>query len=121
MAIDRPKCCCGGVCYRIPGISSISASVAQICGRNGHNNQGFTSKFPTQRNRELIGTYQGSKSTHQGSFLPVQGRVSSLGFVGQVRGKVLSTSVTSYVAVFGDLRQRWKRFSHNRRPTCRAR
>src|SRR6266404_325247 len=75
----------------------------------------------TQRNRELIGTYQGSKSTHQGSFLPVQGRVSSLGFVGQVRGKVLSTSVTSYVAVFGDLRQRWKRFSHNRRPTCRAR
>src|SRR6266478_7916520 len=88
-------------CYarKIQVISSISASVAQICGRNGHNNQGFTSKFPTQRNRELIGTYQGSKSTHQGSFLPVQGRVSSLGFVGQVRGKVLSTSVTSYVAV----------------------
>ena len=25
------------------GISSISASVGQICGRNGHNNQGFTS------------------------------------------------------------------------------
>jgi len=36
---DRPSCERHGKA----GISSMSASVAQICGRNGHNNQGFTS------------------------------------------------------------------------------
>ena len=55
-------------CYRIPGISSILASVVRIYGRNGHNNQYFTSKYPTERNRELIEQYQGIKSAYQGSF-----------------------------------------------------
>jgi hypothetical protein len=40
----------------------------------------FTIKFPTQRNRELIGPYQGIKSAYQGSFLPDQGRVVSVDF-----------------------------------------
>src|SRR6267142_119986 len=64
----------------IQGISSALASVTRICSRNGHYNQCLTSKFPTQRNRELIGPYQGIKSAYQGSFLPDQGRVRLVGF-----------------------------------------
>jgi len=59
---------------KIQGISSTLASVARICRQNGDYNQSFTSKFPTRRNRELIGPYQGIKSAYQGSFLPDQGR-----------------------------------------------
>jgi hypothetical protein len=62
------------------GISSTLASVARICRQNGDDNQSFTSKFPTQRNRELIGPYQGIKSADQGSFLPDQGRALGWGF-----------------------------------------
>src|SRR6266850_6656613 len=58
----------------IQGISSTLASVARICRRNGYYNQSLTSKFPTRRNRELIGPYQGIKSGYQGSFSPNQGR-----------------------------------------------
>ena len=104
--------CRGGVCYRIPGISSILASVAQICGRNGHNNQCLTSKFPMQRNRELIGPYQGIKSAYQGNFLPDQGRVPWSGFSARFPGQVLATSVTCTRCSLGELRQRWKPFSH---------
>src|SRR6266850_5853388 len=64
---------------KIQGISSALASVPRIRSRNGHYNQCLTSKFPTQRNRELIGPYQGIKSAYQGSFLPDQGRVPWLG------------------------------------------
>jgi hypothetical protein len=60
-------------------------------GRIGHNNQCLTSKFPTQQNRELIGPYQGIKSTYQGSFLPDQGRMPGLGFPAKSGGQVLST------------------------------
>src|SRR5438128_9525217 len=102
-----------GTARKYREISSILASVAQICGRNGHNNQCFTSKFPMQRNMELIGTYQGIKSTRQGSFLPDQGRVSWMGFLRQVGGKVLSTSVTCTRGSFGDLRRRWNPFLDN--------
>ena len=42
----------------------------RICSRNGHCNQCLTSKFPKQRNRELIGPYQGIKSAYQGRFMP---------------------------------------------------
>src|SRR6266850_2594584 len=52
----------------IQGISSTLASVARICRRNGYYNQSLTSKFPTRRNRELIGPYQGIKSAYQRSF-----------------------------------------------------
>jgi hypothetical protein len=38
----------------IQGISSTLASVIRICYQNGDYNQSFTSKFPTQQNRELI-------------------------------------------------------------------
>src|SRR4029077_18797457 len=65
---------------KIQGISSILASVARILGRNSHNNQSLTRKFPTHRNRELIGLYQGIKSAYQGNFLPDQGRVPWSGF-----------------------------------------
>src|SRR6266446_10657934 len=65
---------------KIQGISSALTSVTRICSRNGHYNQCLTSKFPTQRNRELIGPYQGIKSAYQGSFLPDQGRVPLVGF-----------------------------------------
>ena len=67
-----------GLAGKIQGISSILASVVRIYGRNGHNNQYLTSKFPTQQNRELIGPYQGVKSAYQGSFLPDQGRMPGL-------------------------------------------
>jgi hypothetical protein len=56
-------------------IYSALASVSRICSRNDHYNQCLTSKFPTQRNRELIGPYQGIKSAYQGSYMPDQGRV----------------------------------------------
>src|SRR5882672_6505179 len=59
---------------KIQGISSTLASVARICRQNGYYNQWLTSKFPTRRNRELIGPYQGIKSAYQGSFPPNQGR-----------------------------------------------
>ncbi len=72
---------------KIQGISSILASVVRIYGRNGHNNQYLTSKFPTQQNRELIGPYQGIKSTYQGSCLPDQGKVPGLGFLPGAGGK----------------------------------
>src|SRR6266446_4077946 len=58
----------------LQGISSTLASVARICRRNGDYNQSLTSRFPTRRNRELIGPYQGIKSAYQGSFPPNQGR-----------------------------------------------
>ena len=61
---------------KIQGISSILALVTCICRRNGHYNQCFTSKFPTQRNRELIRPYQGIKSAYQGNIRPDQGRTS---------------------------------------------
>jgi len=64
----------------IQGISSALASVPRIRSRNGHYNQCLTSKFPTLRNRELIGPDQGIKSAYQGSFQPDQGRVLWLGF-----------------------------------------
>ena len=51
------------------------ASVNRILSRNVHYNQCLTGKFPTQKNRELIGAYQGIKSAYQGSFLPDQGGV----------------------------------------------
>src|SRR5882672_5743009 len=41
----------------IPGISSTLASVARVCRQNHDYNQSFTSKFPTQQNRELIRPY----------------------------------------------------------------
>jgi len=59
---------------KIQGISSIWALVTCICRRNGHYNQRFTSKYPTQRNRELIRPYQGIKSAYQGNIRPDQGR-----------------------------------------------
>jgi hypothetical protein len=54
--------------------SSTLASVARICRQNGYYNQWLMSKFPTRRNRELIGPYQGIKSAYQGNFLLDQGR-----------------------------------------------
>jgi hypothetical protein len=56
---------------RLPPIegSSTLASVARICRQNGYYNQWLMSKFPTRRNRELIGPYQGIKSAYQGNFL----------------------------------------------------
>jgi len=74
-------------CYpgKIQGISSIPAIRARFEGRNDHYDQGLTSKFPTQRNRELISpyqgiksAYQGIKSAYQGNFLPDQGRGARL-------------------------------------------
>src|SRR6266446_2500661 len=65
---------------KIQGISSTLASVARICRQNHDYNQSFTSKFPTQQNRELIRPYQGIKSAYQGSFLPDQGRALGWGF-----------------------------------------
>ena len=55
-------------CYagKIQGISLALASGTRICRRNGGYNQSLTSKFPTRPNRELIGPYQGIKSTYQG-------------------------------------------------------
>jgi hypothetical protein len=41
--------------------------------RNAHYNQWLMSKFPTQRNRELIGPYQRIKSAYQGSFFARSG------------------------------------------------
>ncbi len=58
----------------LQGISSTLASVAQICRQNSYYNQWLMSKFPTRRNRELIGPYQGIKSAYQGNFLLDQGR-----------------------------------------------
>src|SRR5882672_9277281 len=58
----------------LQGILSTLASVARNCRQNGYYNQWLTSKFPTRRNRELIGPYQGIKSAYQGNFLPDQGR-----------------------------------------------
>src|SRR4029077_5146263 len=52
--------------------SLILASVARIRGRNGHNNQSLKRKFPTQRNWELIGPYQGIKSAYQGNFCRIR-------------------------------------------------
>src|SRR6266550_1980233 len=65
---------------KIQGISSALASVTRICSRNCHYNQCLTSKFPTQRNRELIGPYQGIKSADQGIKSADQGRLPWLGF-----------------------------------------
>jgi hypothetical protein len=48
--------------------------ITWICRRNAHYNQWLMRKFPTQRNRELIGPYQGVKSAYQGKFLSDQGR-----------------------------------------------
>jgi hypothetical protein len=93
---------------KIQGISLILASVARIRGRNGHNNQSLTRKFPTQRNRELIGPYQGIKSAYQGNFLSDQGRVPWLGFPAR-SGQVLATSVTCTRCSLGELRQRGQR------------
>jgi hypothetical protein len=59
---------------KIQGISSILTPHTRFEGRNDHSNQRPTGKFPTQRNRELIGPYQGIKSAYQGSFLVDQGR-----------------------------------------------
>src|SRR6266446_2950861 len=52
------------LCYtgKIQGISLALASVTRIWCLNPHYNQRLTSKFPTQRNRELNGPYQGIKS-----------------------------------------------------------
>ena len=47
---------------------------AKIPGRKVYPNQSFTSKFPTNRNRELIWTYQGIKSRHQGKSPLHQGK-----------------------------------------------
>src|SRR5712664_3829669 len=58
----------------LQGISSTLASVARICRQNVYYNQSLTSKFPTRRNRELIGPYQGIKSAYKGNFLLDQGR-----------------------------------------------
>src|ERR1700730_16405792 len=77
-------------CYagKIQGISSTAALPARIGGRNSYYNQALTSKFPTQRNRELIGPYQGIKSAHQGKFPPVQGSPPfGLAFLTMVRGR----------------------------------
>jgi hypothetical protein len=64
-------------CYsgKIQGISSILTFGHLNLRQNGHYNQCFTSKFPTQQNRELIGPYQAIKSAYQGRFLPDEGRV----------------------------------------------
>jgi hypothetical protein len=80
-----PRLTLGEAVSPIQGISSILASVARILGRNCHNNQSLTRKFPTQRNRELIGPYQGIKSAYQGNFLPDQGRVPWSGFPARSR------------------------------------
>src|SRR5712664_4892543 len=63
----------------LQGISSTLASVARSCRQNGYYNQWLTSKFPTRRNRELIGPYQGIKSAYQGNFLLDQGRALGWG------------------------------------------
>src|SRR6266478_7861981 len=76
---------------KIQGISSTLASVARLCRRNGDYNQSLTSKFPTRRNRELIGPYQGIKSAYQGSFPPNQGR--ALG--GSPKGRSLTAGCTN--------------------------
>src|SRR6267143_81605 len=65
----------------LQGISSTLASVARICRQNVYYNQSLTSKFPTRRNRELIGPYQGIKSAYQGSLPPNQGRALGWGFL----------------------------------------
>jgi hypothetical protein len=68
-------------CYsgKIQGISSILAFGHLNLRQNSHYNQCFTSKFPTQKNRELIGPYQAIKSAYQGSFLPDEGRGALVG------------------------------------------
>src|SRR6516162_8553308 len=45
---------------KIQGISSTLALVSRINHQNGYYNQSLTRKFPTRRNRELIGPYQGN-------------------------------------------------------------
>src|ERR1700730_16616375 len=69
-------------CYagKIQGISSIFSLGRPDPGRNDHNNQCLTSKFPTQRNRELIGPYQGIKSAYQGIKSTYQGSLEVLKF-----------------------------------------
>src|SRR6516225_6046720 len=62
---------------KIQGISSFTAPRAQISGRKANPNQLLTHKFPTNRNRELIWTYQGIKSRHQGKSPLHQGKGAS--------------------------------------------
>jgi len=61
-------------CYagKIQGIFIDLPSVARVCRQNDDYNQCLTSKFPTRRNRELIGPYQGIKSAYQGSFCQIR-------------------------------------------------
>jgi len=73
MPADRAKCCCGGVCYIIPGISPIRASAAPRTRRKRALNQVLTSQFPTHPNREFFCRLQGIKSGDQGKFRPDQG------------------------------------------------
>jgi hypothetical protein len=77
-------------CYagKIQGISSIFSLGRPDSGRNDHNNQCLTSKFPTQRNRELIGPYQGIKSAYQGIKSTYQGSFEVLKFSARVREEV---------------------------------
>src|SRR5207248_10257729 len=80
-------------CYtgKIQGISLALASCTRIWCLNPHNNQRLTSKFPTQRNRELNGPYQGIKSAQQGSVPPDQGRGAPQGLCGILGGSAGTT------------------------------
>jgi hypothetical protein len=63
----------GGVCYRIPGISSIRGSLARQRQLKASLNQCLTSQFPTHLNREFFWALLGIESDHQGTFRPEQG------------------------------------------------
>ena len=73
MPVGRAKCCCGGACYIIPGISSIWTSETRQRWLKTLSKQCVTSKFPTHPNREFSAALQGIKSGDQGNFHPDQG------------------------------------------------
>jgi len=67
---ERTRLCQAPIpCYtgKIPGISSILASITPMGRLSTHYNQSLRGKFPTQRNRELIMPYQRIKSPQQGN------------------------------------------------------
>ena len=73
MLAGRAKCCCGGACYIIPGISTIRTSATPGRQRKRARNQFLTSQFPTHPNSEIFCGLQGIKSGDQGNFHPDQG------------------------------------------------
>jgi hypothetical protein len=73
MLAGRAKCCCGGACYIIPGISTIRTSATPGRQRKRARNQFLTDEFPTHPNRGVFCDLQGIKSGDQGNFHPDQG------------------------------------------------